>query len=707
MAGPLNLVFNVLADSSQAESQMKSLQDAFRDPLGALKTQLSEAASESKNLGGAFEVFTASTVGLATTLGAVAAAAVAVGAAFAKSTSAVIELGSSLNDLSAITGLSVENLSALRVAAAEGGSSLDQIGSAFVRFQRAAVEGSAEAKSALAFFGLTSKEVTENSSAAFDKFLQTFNELGPSAERTAAGIQLFGRDFARLIPTLEALSGGFTGARKDADRLGVTMTTELAKAADRVGDAMARLKLIAEGLALSAGKTLLPALESLLKLFKELEPVIPIVSLQIQGLTRALIPGLWVLEKVAEVLDVIVRTRRALGAMPEPPGMGKTLDAEAAKRAAAAGEQLLKVQEEIRQGQIAASYVKPPKAKKAGKSEAEKEAEALAERVKAATKSYQELVAAVRDDVLRNKFRELETSYGEFVTAFKDSTKDLLSEMEKAMAKADQLFRYAAVLRERVRELQAQPTGAGAIAPGAAIPGVEPIEIPPIIGPSVESENKAALDRIALQFQVFSNVLQTALEPVAQAAQASFEAFILMGQAGSIAFKKLAAQIIAALAIQSAVQAIYELAQGFASLAMAFFNPAYAAKATLHFEAAALYGMVAGGALVTGAIIGAAGGLGGQGAGAGGEFGGETTPGDVYIGGGGAASIGRRREDLLIETLEANTAVMNRLGSAPAGEVAVWMGEQAPVVFTQAAAEGAARDSGAGRRLMANAGVGN
>jgi hypothetical protein len=61
--------------------------------------------------------------------------------------------------------------------------------------------------------------------------------------------------------------------------------------------------------------------------------------------------------------------------------------------------------------------------------------------------------------------------------------------------------------------------------------------------------------------------------------------------------KKLVASVLAGVAAQAAVLAIFELAKGFAAL---FFNPAEAAA---HFKAAALFGVVALGAGLAGRAI--------------------------------------------------------------------------------------------------------
>ncbi len=130
-----------------------------------------------------------------------------------------------------------------------------------------------------------------------------------------------------------------------------------------------------------------------------------------------------------------------------------------------------------------------------------------------------------------------------------------------------------------------------------------------------------ALGEVAAAGGNFKDVMKGAFSAVAGAAQSVLSAFILTGKAGGQAFKQLAADIIASLAIQSAVKAIFEVAEGLAALASYQFD-----SAAKHFAAAKVYGVVAGVAAGVGLGIGAAGGLGGgnesqaQGAGA---FGGQ------------------------------------------------------------------------------------
>lgn len=96
------------------------------------------------------------------------------------------------------------------------------------------------------------------------------------------------------------------------------------------------------------------------------------------------------------------------------------------------------------------------------------------------------------------------------------------------------------------------------------------------------------------QAQEFGNILSSTFGQVAEAVGSAVKAFVLFGGAQG-SFKKFAAEVIASIAQMAAVQAVFELAQGLAMLALNFFfpNPKYAASAATHFKAAAIFGGIA------------------------------------------------------------------------------------------------------------------
>jgi hypothetical protein len=179
--------------------------------------------------------------------------------------------------------------------------------------------------------------------------------------------------------------------------------------------------------------------------------------------------------------------------------------------------------------------------------------------------------------------------------------------------------RHIEALKE-IRQLQSDQAAANDPSSNQSLLGVQDEDLSRF--EAFKQTALGALGELANAGGNFRDVMKGAFSAVAQAAQTVLSAFILTGKGGGQAFKQLAADIIASLAIQSAIKAIFETAEGFAALAIGD-----AAGAALHFTAAKIYAVVAAGALAVGLAIGAAGGLGGgnngsqaQGAGA---FGGQ------------------------------------------------------------------------------------
>ena len=94
------------------------------------------------------------------------------------------------------------------------------------------------------------------------------------------------------------------------------------------------------------------------------------------------------------------------------------------------------------------------------------------------------------------------------------------------------------------------------------------------------------------------NLLGETFKQVAQGLGTLIQQWVLTGEVGPKAMRKLTASILAGLAAQAAVEALMELARGFKELALG--NPVSAA---LHFKAAAIFGVVAGTSAVAGRAV--------------------------------------------------------------------------------------------------------
>lgn len=107
----------------------------------------------------------------------------------------------------------------------------------------------------------------------------------------------------------------------------------------------------------------------------------------------------------------------------------------------------------------------------------------------------------------------------------------------------------------------------------------------------------AATNGIKASWQSLKDAFAGGFDQFASGIGSIVENFVLMGATGPAAMKKLTASVLAGVAAQAAILAVFELAKGFAAL---FFNPA---EAVAHFQSAALFGSIAIGTGLAGRAI--------------------------------------------------------------------------------------------------------
>lgn len=97
----------------------------------------------------------------------------------------------------------------------------------------------------------------------FLDFADAFQKHRGSPEIMALGMQVFGRSFQNLIPLLKDGRAGLESAAEEADRLGVTLSTQAGRQAEEFNDNITRLQSAARGLAQAVAAELLPDLVKL------------------------------------------------------------------------------------------------------------------------------------------------------------------------------------------------------------------------------------------------------------------------------------------------------------------------------------------------------------------------------------------------------------------------------------------------------------
>lgn len=220
--------------------------------------------------------------------------------AFAGFLKSGIDAADELNKLSQKVGVTVESLSALQYAAKLSDLSNEQLASSLARLAKSASEassGTGDAADTFRAIGVAVKDAQGNLRGTEDLLLdiaERFSKMEDSAGKTAIAMRLFGKSGAELIPFLNQGKAGIEALRKEAERLGIIVSTETARAAEEFNDNMTRLAASSEKTKIALVEGLLPALlrvsekmaeaarngEGFLGLLKSLTELSPFTDLQ-------------------------------------------------------------------------------------------------------------------------------------------------------------------------------------------------------------------------------------------------------------------------------------------------------------------------------------------------------------------------------------------------------------------------------------------
>lgn len=220
--------------------------------------------------------------------------------AFASFVKSGIDAADGLNKLSQKVGVTVESLSALQYAAKLSDLSNEELGSSLAKLAKsasAATAGTGDAADAFRAIGVAVKDASGNLRGTEDILLDIadrFSKMQDSAGKTAIAMRLFGKSGAELIPFLNQGKAGLEALRKEAERLGIIISGETARAAEEFNDNMTRLAASSEKTKIALVEGLLPALlrvsermaeaarngEGFLGLLKSLGELSPFTDLQ-------------------------------------------------------------------------------------------------------------------------------------------------------------------------------------------------------------------------------------------------------------------------------------------------------------------------------------------------------------------------------------------------------------------------------------------
>ncbi len=213
---------------------------------------------------------------------AIGARVLAGGAAFAAPLAGAVKVfasaGDQLNKMAIRTGISAESLSQLAFAAEQSGASLEAVETGLRNMQRSILDaerGLSTATDALARLGLTVDDLKGLSPEEQFKLLaDRLARVEDPTMRAALAMKLFGRSGTQLLPLLSQGAAGIEALQQEADRLGLTISTEQAQAAADFADAWNRIKRQLKAAVVQIGGALAPTLTRVLEIMKNYGKVV-------------------------------------------------------------------------------------------------------------------------------------------------------------------------------------------------------------------------------------------------------------------------------------------------------------------------------------------------------------------------------------------------------------------------------------------------
>jgi hypothetical protein len=175
------------------------------------------------------------------------------------------DMGKELVGMSRRTGMTVEALSELSFGAQQSGSDLETLETGVRRMQRVigtAAQGSHAAATALAQLGLsTGRLLAMSPEEQFSAVAEALSRIADPTLRAAAAMQVFGRGGTALLPMVERGAAGLAEMRAEAQRLGLTISTDDAQAAMKFHETMNLMWASLKRVAFAVGSALAPTLE--------------------------------------------------------------------------------------------------------------------------------------------------------------------------------------------------------------------------------------------------------------------------------------------------------------------------------------------------------------------------------------------------------------------------------------------------------------
>lgn len=227
--------------------------DQTRGALASVKANLEGLSTAAGKVSGVL-----AGLGVALSVGALVAAG-----------KAALDTADELSKLAQKTGLSVESLSLLKPIAEQSGISMEGLAKGLQKLATAMVAaagGASEPAAAFSRLGVSVTDAAGQLRPTEDVLLDladAFAAMPDGAEKSALAVKLFGKSGVELIPFLNQGRAGIEVLKQKFKELGLEISGDTAKAAEKFNDTLDTVKQALQGIAMKVAEAALPALQLL------------------------------------------------------------------------------------------------------------------------------------------------------------------------------------------------------------------------------------------------------------------------------------------------------------------------------------------------------------------------------------------------------------------------------------------------------------
>jgi hypothetical protein len=258
-----DLLFRIGADAGEGTSEIQAFRALLGKDLEDLSAEFGTWANKVfGDLSTVQGVMTAAAAGIA-------AGVLAAGAAIEHFAGEHAHYVEEVERGSRATGISTENMSALKFMAQETGTSYDSLVTGLTRFASTivkAADGSHAQLHAFERLGITQEQVKageKDMMPLLELVAERFQHLGSQVDKTALARELFSRGGAALVKMLSLGKEGMQDFEKEAEKLGLTVTLKDVVAMEQYNTTSRATQALHEAMVNEIGKVLLPVWEDL------------------------------------------------------------------------------------------------------------------------------------------------------------------------------------------------------------------------------------------------------------------------------------------------------------------------------------------------------------------------------------------------------------------------------------------------------------